>query len=1276
MMTPTLRSTARAVLFVFLLIFANFAFAQIRTMPVMALEPAELSFGRTGLNKTGDMILTISNIGMSNLNISNILLDNPGFKLIGGNVHVIAPQRYKILTIRFTPLALEAQIDTLRIFSNDSTGKITKIPVSGVGASSALPEISVQPAEFKFDSVQIKSAQTLTMRVYNRGAANLNVTGVVSSHNRFEVVSAKNFVLAPNDSSEIAVKFNPLLEGLQTAILTIKNNDSNENPLNLKLSGVGKPIPAPALTKVFPVSGKRLQSFDVGFKGKNFFAGFTNVNVGPNITVNKTTIHRPDSLTANITIAGNAAIGPRDFLAINTGPGGGISGKQIFTVENPAPILTQLNPAAASRLQKISVGFKGANFFSGATTANVGADIFVHNLSVQRSDSLTVTMTIMAEATLGARAISVSNSAPGGGNSTAQSFTINNPAPILTSITPAKGGRGLSLKVTFKGANFIAGVTKVNAGEGIQVDSLTVTSATSLTASLSILPAAVNGTRDFSVVNPGPGGGISGAQAFTINNPSPVLTKITPNNAGLLQTLDVGFKGANFLSGISSVNAGPDITVNRVMVHRSDSLTANITIGAEALIGARNFFVTNSEPGGGKSLNQTFIVGKPAPILTALTPASGSRFQTLDVGCKGANFVDGLSSVNFGPNILINNVTVQRADSLTANITINVNAVAGPRNVTVSNGSGLSSENRVFTVTNPMPSLTKLNPAGGVRLEKVIVGFKGAYFIGGASSLNVGPKITVNNLVVHSPDSMTAGLLIEEGANAGPRPFTVINNGGFASNSAIFTVHNPAPLLTRITPVSGAPLQTLHVGFIGENFFSGATTVNVGAGIIVNNLAVHRRDSLTATITIAANATPGLRQFSVTNASPGGGVSTGAIFTVMPTPILARINPVLGKRLQTLDIGFKGQNFHSSLSEVMVGPNLIVNRVTVQRADSLTANITIGPNAELGTRNFTVSNGEGAISDQRIFTITNPSPNLQKIEPAYAFRKQRVDIVFTGANFINKSTVVNVGPGIVINSIIVPNTSSLIANITITPDAERGPRNFSLTNIGPGGGKSAEQLFLVTNNDPSQPRLLTPANNEIVPLNKQKPLKFIWSRSFDNDKEDTVKYVINLKGPELDLSFPAVRDTSALLNIMSRLKVNSTYSWDLKVSDGVVTVTWPNRATFRTASTITSVQEDNSLVPGEFHLEQNYPNPFMLTAKYAETTIKYQLPKASFVALKVFDMLGREMIALVNAQQAPGYYNVTWNGRDKADQLVPGGIYFCRLQAESYERVMKMMVTR
>jgi hypothetical protein len=327
-------------------------------------------------------------------------------------------------------------------------------------------------------------------------------------------------------------------------------------------------------------------------------------------------------------------------------------------------------------------------------------------------------------------------------------------------------------------------------------------------------------------------------------------------------------------------------------------------------------------------------------------------------------------------------------------------------------------------------------------------------------------------------------------------------------------------------------------------------------------------------------------------------------------------------------------------------------------------------------RNFSVSNG-GASSEGREFTTKNPAPTLTRIAPASAFRGRNVDVVFTGTNFISQNTVVNVGLGIVVNSIIVNSVTSLTANLTILPSAERGPRNFSVTNISPSGGTSADQVFIVSNNDPTKPRLLSPANNQLIQLSKQTPaLQFLWSKSFDADPEDTLKYAINLKGPGLDTTFAAAKDTSVLLNILPRLKVNSEYSWDLRVSDGLVTVTWPDRATFRTSSTITSVQERGGLAPSEYRLEQNYPNPFQNAAKFAETTIQYQLPKESAVKLTIYDMLGREVITPVNALQPAGYYDVSWNGKNRSGDLAPAGVYICRLQAGSYVRVMKMMVVR
>ena len=64
-------------------------------------------------------------------------------------------------------------------------------------------------------------------------------------------------------------------------------------------------------------------------------------------------------------------------------------------------------------------------------------------------------------------------------------------------------------------------------------------------------------------------------------------------------------------------------------------------------------------------------------------------------------------------------------------------------------------------------------------------------------------------------------------------------------------------------------------------------------------------------------------------------------------------------------------------------------------------------------------------------------------------------------------------------------------------------------------------------------------------------------------------------------------------------------------------------------------------IPEEFELLQNYPNPFN-----PNTVIKYHLPENSFVSIKIYDVLGKEVAALVNEMKQPGYYEVNFDGRD------------------------------
>jgi hypothetical protein len=120
----------------------------------------------------------------------------------------------------------------------------------------------------------------------------------------------------------------------------------------------------------------------------------------------------------------------------------------------------------------------------------------------------------------------------------------------------------------------------------------------------------------------------------------------------------------------------------------------------------------------------------------------------------------------------------------------------------------------------------------------------------------------------------------------------------------------------------------------------------------------------------------------------------------------------------------------------------------------------------------------------------------------------------------------------------------------------------------------------------------------------------------------------------------------------------------------------PSGGTFEIVLLSTDVQWTTAVqtsipLPKQFGLSQNYPNPFNPT-----TMINYQLPKSSFVKLKVFDVLGREVVTLVSGQQDAGFYEVAFAGGRYAS-----GVYFYRIDAvgndgEKFESIKKLVLMK
>ncbi|MFZ1730974.1 MAG: T9SS type A sorting domain-containing protein [Bacteroidota bacterium] len=113
--------------------------------------------------------------------------------------------------------------------------------------------------------------------------------------------------------------------------------------------------------------------------------------------------------------------------------------------------------------------------------------------------------------------------------------------------------------------------------------------------------------------------------------------------------------------------------------------------------------------------------------------------------------------------------------------------------------------------------------------------------------------------------------------------------------------------------------------------------------------------------------------------------------------------------------------------------------------------------------------------------------------------------------------------------------------------------------------------------------------------------------------------------------------------------------------------------TFTAITTLASVP--GAPTASDLILSQNYPNPFSL-GKYNGTTITYRMAESGNATLKVYNLLGKEVLALVNEMRPIGKSSITWDGRDNTGRQVPAGIYVYKLTTNSQTLSRRMMITR
>ena len=803
----------------------------------------------------------MTNSGNATLNIASLKVTGPNaadFVLTTMCGSSVAPGASCTATVTFQPFATGTRTASVNITDN-SAGSPQTVALSGTGIA---PAFTLSAASVDFGSQVVGAASAAqTETITNSGTADLTISTVkVGGANPSDFAISKDTcagaTVAPSGTCSVGVTFTPEVGGARNGTLTFTDNATG-SPHSVSLSGSGD-NPHPSLTSLSPPSALAgAGALTLTLNGSDLLSTST---VTYNGMGHPATFVSASALTITLSAADLATAGSYAVVVTNPTPGGGNSTLS-FPVNNPAPTLSSFSPAFSTvGAGALTLTLSGSNFLSTSTVAYNGV---AHPATFVSASTLTITLSAADQATAGSFAVVVTNPTPSGGNSTL-SFPVNNPAPTLSSFSPAFSTVGAGvLTLTLNGSNFLS--TSTVAYNGV-AHPATFVSASTLTITLSAADQATAGSFAVVVTNPTPSGGNS-TLSFPVNNPVPTLSSFSPAFSTVgAGALTLTLNGSNFLS--TSTVAYNGVAHPATYVSAS-TLTITLSAADQATAGSFAVVVTNPAPSGGNS-TLSFPVNNPAPTLSSFSPAfSTVGAAALTLTLNGSNF---LSTSTVAYNGVAHLATFVSASTLTITLSAADQATAGNYAVVVTNpapGGGNSTLN--FPVNNPALTLNSLSPASStVGAGALTLTLQGSNFL---STSTVTYNGVAHPATYVSSSALTITLSAADQATAGSYAVVVTNPApGGGSSTLNFLVNNPAPTLSSFSPASstvGAGALTLTLN--GSNFLSTSTVTYNG---VAHPATYVSSSALTITLSAADQATAGNYAVVVTNPAPGGGSST------------------------------------------------------------------------------------------------------------------------------------------------------------------------------------------------------------------------------------------------------------------------------------------------------------------------------------------------------------------------------------------------------------------
>ena len=660
---------------------------------------------------------------------------------------------------------------------------------------------------------------------------------------------------------------------------------------------------APTVTGISPPTGVNTGLVPASITGTGFHDGATVVlNRGAeDITGSGVFVSSPTSLSCVFNLSGRPA-GTWNVIVMNDDGQSGIL-SDAFTVTNPAPTVTSVDPSTGLNTGPFTISnITGTGFLSGAQVKLVKAgetDLIAGSVTVESGTRINCTVDLAGKAA-GEWDVVVTNTDSQSGTLPA-GFTIENPAPVVSSIDPAQGqNTGPVVIDALRGSNFLegAGINLTRTGETpIPGTGVVRVNATALTCTFDLAGKAAGGWNVV-VTNPdGKSDQLDGA--FSITNAPPTVTGIVPSSGP--NDNDIGImnlSGTGFLDGASVKlsRAGElDIVATGVVVDSPTKIMCFFDLNAKK-VGSWDVVVTNTDTQSGTLPGGFTIFYPAAPAITGITPSYGTNTGSVTItNLSGSGFQPGAAVVltlDGEPNITATDVVVANTNMITCTFDLTGRTPAW-WNIVVTNNDGQSGMLASgFEVRYPAPTVTGITPPKGNNNGAVpIIDLAGTGFRSGATvSLTKSgePDIVATGVAVVNSGKITCTVDLT-GRTTGAWDVVVTNTDGlFGTLPAGFTVEYPAPTVSGITPNKGANDGSVFISSISGTYFRDGASVRFTksgqADIHATGVQVTNATNLNCTVDLTGKAT-GNWNVVVLNNDGKYGVLAGGFKVLPPVPV-------------------------------------------------------------------------------------------------------------------------------------------------------------------------------------------------------------------------------------------------------------------------------------------------------------------------------------------------------------------------------------------------------